>query len=232
MRFITSLAFVLAALTSLVLSSPNPGKRATVNLRIEGEDSTIFEGSIRTRGHDITTAQGGTHHCDGTNNNENPHPGPTCTSALADAAHEHGFGFDGPFFTDFDDYLISTIGSESNTATQFWTLFLNSEVAQVGGCQQQVKTHDEVLWAFDGFGKTILKLSGPKTAKVNKKVLFIVKDGQTGAAVAGASVEGGLAVSDADGKVWVKFGSTGVKGVKAEKDSSVRSNAVVVRVTP
>ena len=77
---------------STVLAQNEP---TLVNLRIEGPDTTIFEGSILTRGHNVTTVSGGTHHCDGTNNNANPLPGPTCTSALDDASKKAHFPFDG-----------------------------------------------------------------------------------------------------------------------------------------
>ena len=70
-----------------------------VNLRIEGAEKTIFEGTVLTRGHNVTTASGGTHICDGTNNGANPTPGPTCTSALDNAAKEHRFTFDGYVIT-------------------------------------------------------------------------------------------------------------------------------------
>jgi hypothetical protein len=35
-----------------------------VNIRIEGNSSTIFEGIVKTSGHNVTTASGGTHHCE------------------------------------------------------------------------------------------------------------------------------------------------------------------------
>ena len=87
-------SLTLVALLSSVLAA---NVQTSVNLRIEGPEKTIFEESILTRGHNVTTASGGTHHCDGTNDNANLHPGPTCTSALADAAKKDHFTFDGYF---------------------------------------------------------------------------------------------------------------------------------------
>lgn len=82
-------------LALLINTAIAAGRATVVNLRIEGADKTIFEGPVLTRGHNVTTATGGTHHCDGTNNHSNPLPGPTCTSALDDASRRHGFGWDG-----------------------------------------------------------------------------------------------------------------------------------------
>jgi len=186
---------------------------------------------VLTRGHNVTTATGGTHHCDGTNNHSNPLPGPTCTSALDDASRRHGFGWDGAFFPEFDDFLVSTIGGESSTNTQFWALLLNFQFTQVGGCQQEVKALDHVLFAFDGFSKAhFLKLEGPHVAQKGQSVVYTVTDGMTGLPVAGAAVNDGT--SDANGHVSVSFGKAGLNGIKATKSDSVRSNQLNVNVTP
>jgi hypothetical protein len=183
-----------------------------VNLRIEGASNhTIFEAPILTRGHNVTTASGGNHHCDGTNLNANPTPGATCTSALDDAAHLAHFTFDGyvasvnsissdikasslacsTFDTEFDDFFITRIAGSAETATQFWGLLLNFQFTPVGGCQQEVKFKDEVLWAFDAFNAAhFLKLSSPSNViHVHKPVEFTVVDGLTGIPVSGVDVK-------------------------------------------
>ena len=70
-------------------------KETTVHLRIEGKDKTIFERPVSTCGHRVTTRSGGTHHCNGTNNDRYPCAGPTCITALDDASKVAEFGFDG-----------------------------------------------------------------------------------------------------------------------------------------
>ncbi|TFK36758.1 hypothetical protein BDQ12DRAFT_686451 [Crucibulum laeve] len=216
---------------SFVLAIPSSNKGTFVNLRIEASQKTIFEGVVFTRGHDVTSATGGTHHCDGTNNNTNSRPGPTVTTALDDAARRHGFSWDGAFFPDFDDYLVSTIDGEANTDTEFWTFLVNFQFGEVGGCQQQVEALDQVLFAFDGFGKAhILKLTGPELAHKNKLITLTVTDGTTGAPVAGATVNG--QTSDANGKVSITFSKLGTSGIKAEKSDSIRSNLLNILVVP
>jgi hypothetical protein len=76
-----------------------PTTETTVNLRVEGKTTTIFEGNVATCGHRVTTHSGGTHHCNGTNNDKNPCAGPTCTTALDDANKAANFGFDGQVVT-------------------------------------------------------------------------------------------------------------------------------------
>ena len=249
--FSLTLVAVLALLSSvLALNLPT-----LVNLRVEGSTTTIFEGTILTQGHNVTTASGGNHHCDGTNDNANPLPGPTCTSALDDAAKLHHFTFDGyvkyflishcgglgwlihdtirysTFSTEFDDFFITSIGGVTQTSTEFWGILLNFEFTPVGGCQQEVKVHDEILFAFDAFNAVnFLKLTGPGNAFVGVPVLLTVTDGQTGNPVAGAVVHGDT--TDATGHVSVAFSiaEVGLQKLKATKSDSIRSNQLSILV--
>jgi len=219
----------MLALLSSVLAVVN--KPIMVNLRIEGSATTIFEGSVVTRGHNVTTPSGGNHHCDGTNNNANPLPGATCTSALDDENRKSHFSFDGTFSTAFDDFFITSIGGETQTSTEFWGLLVNFQFTPVGGCQEEVQVDDDVLFAFDAFNKAhFLKLTGPDTAHVGTPVILTVTDGQTGSPVAGADVNGDI--SDASGHVSVTFTKVGPTKVKAEKSDSIRSNALPIKVLP
>jgi Domain of unknown function (DUF4430) len=204
---------------------------AAVNLRIEGASRTTFEDRITTDGHAVTTASGGTHECDGTNGGVNPTAGPTATAALDDGARLGGFSWDGTHDTGFDDYLVSRIGPDSQTATQFWALLVNSEFSSVGGCQQRVKAGDEVLWAFDGFSKQhALHLSGPTSAHTGQPFTVRVTDGNDGSTLAGASVGG--RVTGADGRATVELDAKGVHRLKAERADSIRSNALSICVDP
>ncbi|KAF4613715.1 hypothetical protein D9613_007542 [Agrocybe pediades] len=218
-----AVSLALCALASFATVAAGLSDKVLVNLRVEGTTKTHFEGFVWTSGHNVTTKIGGNHHCDGTNNDTFPHPGPTATTALADS----NLMFDGEFFPKpkFDDFLISNIEGESNKNNRSWGILLNFQDLEVGGCQQQVRTCDKVLFAFDKFNKKhILELTGPAlwVVDANKSLVLTVRDGRTGLPVQGANVNGQL--SDADGKVSVTFAEKGVKGVKAEKDDSIRSN--------
>jgi hypothetical protein len=204
---------------------------AAVDLRVEGASSTIYEDRITTDGHNVTTASGGTHKCDGTNGGVNPTPGPSATAALDDGARLGGFTWDGTYDSGFDDYLISRIGPDSQTSSQFWALLVNSSFSNVGGCQQRVKQGDEVLWAFDGFSKQHpLRLTGPGSATTNRPFSVRVTDGANGSAIAGAAVRGSL--SGADGRASVTLASKGIYRLKATRADSIRSNALEVCADP
>ncbi|MGH8887786.1 MAG: hypothetical protein ACRDYX_21980 [Egibacteraceae bacterium] len=229
-RLAAALTLAVAALGAWACTA---SAAPTVNVRVEGVTSTIFEGPVSTDGHDVTTAAGGTHKCDGTNNNANPTAGPTATAALDDAAKSGGFTFDGTYSAQFDDFLITRIGPDTQTPTAFWGIFLNSQLTSVGGCQQRVGLGDEVLFAYDAFtkehaAKHVLELTGPDAATTGQPIVVTVTDGTTGGPVSGASVDG--VTTGADGKATVTFNTVGVKRLKALRSDFIRSNALSVAV--
>jgi hypothetical protein len=231
-RFRLALRALLALTCVAAVAAPGSAGAAPVpiDLRVEGRNQTIFEGRVTTDGHDVTTASGGTHRCDGTNNGEHPTPGPTATAALDDAARTAGFTWDATYDSGFDDYLISRIGPDSTTSSEFWTYTVNFQDPGVGGCQVHVMADDDVLWAFDSFGKPLLSLAAPGTAVTGEEVTLTVVDGQDGSPEAGVSVAG--ATTGADGKAILRFDSPGIFRLKGERAGAIRSNAAVLCVDP
>jgi hypothetical protein len=107
-RILPALAGVLVSLLSLsgaALAAP-----VTVNLRVEGSSTTLFEGPVTTQGETISTpSSGGAHPCNysengpssekGTSENENGgNISGTPTTALHDAALASGLAFDASWF--------------------------------------------------------------------------------------------------------------------------------------
>jgi hypothetical protein len=204
----------------------------SVKLRVEGASRTIFDGSVTTDGHDITTpsSMGVAHPCDGTNMATFPSPVPTATAALDDAARLNGFAWDGTWFS-FEDFQIDQIAGEASNSTQFWGLALNFKSTPSGGCTTKVSTGDEVLWIFDAFNKLhILKLAGPAAATTGTPVSVRVVDGTDGSGIPGASVGG--KTTGADGRAALTFANAGIYRIKADRADSVRSNALTLCVDP
>lgn len=141
--------------------------------------------------------------------------------------------------TQFEDFFITAIGNSTETSTQFWGLLLGYQFTPVGGCQQVVKTGDQVLWAFDAFNKDYLlqlTLVGAPVARVGMTVSFKVVDGSTGMIIPNAivsAVSGGLetSTSDSTGLVAIKLLTAGHKTFKAERSDSIRSNGVQIIVS-
>src|SRR5918999_6441095 len=192
----------------------------SVNLRVEGQSATIFDGPVTTDGHTVTTQSGGTHRCDGTNFGSLPSPVPTPTAALDDGARLNGFTWDADWFDSFEDFLVKRFAGESATSSQFWGHAVNFKFASKGGCQVQVNQGDEVLWIFDAFSKAhVLKLAGPGAATTGAPVTVEVTDGGDGTPQAGATVGG--TQTGADGKATLMFADAGVYRLKAERADSV-----------
>ena len=108
-------------------------------------------------------------------------------------------------------------------------MLVNFEFIPVGGCQFQTEPKDDVLWAFDAFGKDFfLALDGPKTARKGEPVTVTVTDGMTSEPLAGAMIED--QTTDEQGEATLTFTSSGVKKLKAERDDAIRSNAIYILV--
>lgn len=216
-----ALAVALGALAAPAsLAAP-----VSVNLRVEGKDTTLFEGPVTTDAKALTKDSSGSHPCDGTNGGANPTPGPTMTGALDDG----GLDWAGTWFDGFDDFGIDRVGPDASTSSAFWGYALNFTPSQVGGCQQKVVGGDDVLFGYDFFSKAhLLKLSTPGDAEPGQPVTVTVTDGQDASKIAGASVAGAL--TGADGTAQVTFSDPGPQTLKATRADSLRSNAAVVCV--
>jgi hypothetical protein len=224
-------ALPTALLISAFAAAPALAAPAAVTLRVEGPTKTTFEGSVTTDGHNVTTASGGTHHCDGTNNGQPGGPGPTAIATLDDGAKLGRFTWDGTYSPGFDDYFVTRVGPDSQTSTQFWGVFVDGKASETGGCQQRVGRGDEVVWAFDAFSKMhALRLTGPDSAKTGQRVAVKVTDSANGSPIPGASVAG--TVTGGDGAATFSLPNPGVYRFKAERADSVRSNVIVMCVDP
>jgi len=215
--------FVLVGALAAALALAAPVLALSVRVRVEGLTETLFDGQVETS---PDTVMG--HICDGTNGGANPEPGPTMTGALDDS----GLSWSGTWFESFQDFSVDRVGPDAADLAngRFWGLVLNYEPTSVGGCQQQVQTGDEVLFAYDLFSKAhILRLeSSVSTAAVGQEVAFTVVDGQDGSAIAGAAVGG--TTTDSSGSAVVTFPSPGSYTQRATKGDSIRSNNVIVCV--
>lgn len=238
--------------TTKPLSSPGTN---TVNLRIEGENKTIYEGPITSGPRNITLPEyqngpDAPFPCNGLNNRANPTPGNTPTDALDAAAKASGFTYDGHMEGEFSDFDITSISttSDDEVGDKFWGNLVNYqysthaegvEALTLTGCQQEVKAGDEVLWAYitlpansndeDDFGLFLKLAPTAVTVKKGKGFVVTVTDGRTGVAVKNASVDG--VHTDASGKATLYLFDPGFFHFKAHQTGNVRSNVMNVTVT-
>ncbi|MEV6394577.1 DUF4430 domain-containing protein [Streptomyces sp. NPDC051907] len=132
-------------------TAPRSNAPIKVTLSVQGPDGLLFKGRIKTKGHDVTTAAGGTHKCDGTNGGANPSKAPTPTAALDDAARKRHFTWDGAWYASFDDFSVDTIKDVSGGGVAYWNISVNGTPTPVGGCQFKLKAGDQVAFTWTTF---------------------------------------------------------------------------------
>ena len=245
-----SLATALTDAASQVSAYP-PSSSNIVNLRIEGDNTTYFEGPIKSGPRNITIkatelGQGPMPRpCDGLNQNANPKPGNTPTAALDAAAKVAGFTYDGDTDEDLLDYYITRISTSdaNNFQDKFWGVLVNYKISTLpegltlNGCKQELNAGDDVLWAFItetpavSPSEIVFLTLAPTSVTVKKGKGFVVTvtNGRTGAAVNNASVDG--VHTDASGKATLYLFHAGFFQFKAHQTGSVRSNVMNVTVT-
>ena len=225
-------AFALLAPASVADAAP-----VTVNLRIEGPASTVFEGPVTTdvRPFRFTTgADTAAHTCDGTaaNQGSSPVPVPTRGAAIAAASETTPFSTAGTFFASLGSPSFAQIAGQSTAFDPATNAFLveykNGVAASIGSCADPIATGDDVLFAYGPDSAPLLRLTGPATGTAGAALPVHVVDQKTGAAVAGAIVGG--ATTDAAGNANVVFAQAGVQRLKAAKAGAIRSNALAVSV--
>ncbi|MFF9018176.1 DUF4430 domain-containing protein [Streptomyces sp. NPDC014870] len=122
-----------------------------VTVTVQGPDGLLFQKKIFTWGHDVTTATGGTHKCDGTNGSAHATKVPTPTAALDHAAKRNGFTWDGTWYASFDDYAVETVKGVSGGGSAYWSISVNGTPTPVGGCQFEIENGDQVAFTWTSF---------------------------------------------------------------------------------
>jgi hypothetical protein len=243
---IGALALILSALVLVPCALAAP---ITVNLRVEGSTSTLYEGPVSTEGISSppgisTPLSGGPHPCDVKDNGEHAegfgNAGATATTALYDAALTHNLAFNAKWYSSLNDFEVTQIGSDINGgAPEYpsWGYAVNYTTAGVGGCQFQLAAGSEVLWAYNYFNLSqLLSLSGPTSVNAGTPFTVHVTDGQTGQPVSGAAIGTLVAgvtstsasspTTDAAGNATITLTQAGTEALKAIREGSVRSNSI------
>jgi hypothetical protein len=145
----------IASLVAVLGGSLAQATPTLVNVRIEGKSETLFEGPIRTEGHDVeASSDSEARPCDGIDplDPQNKTPGPTPTAASVDAMSLIGETFDGQWYPGYHDYFITRWGPDREEEGMSWGILVNNVLTNVGGCQYELSTGNEVLWAYNAFG--------------------------------------------------------------------------------
>lgn len=227
------LAFLVGGLLlALALPALAAAAPVTVNFRIEGKTRTLYEGRVTTDVGPIDVGDGtGPHACDGTTTPGVTVPAPTRGNAFFSAARgPGGFTFTGTFTFDLQFSVIAgdPVAFDPGTG-EFLAEYKNGAFAAVGSCGDQIRSGDDVLYAYATGSEQLLKLSGPSIVAPGASAALTVTDAATGLPVAGADVGG--VTSGPDGTVHPTLADRGPHPFKASKTGAIRSNRVDVCVT-
>lgn len=231
------LSGLLAGIALLIAAPSALAAPVTVDLRIEGPTRTLFEGPVTT---DVRTfrftGDAVAHRCDGTaaeNHGASPTPVPTRGAAVAAAAEQAPFAMHGnwpdslgsPSFSDIDGESVAFDGT-----SRFLAEYKNAQFASVGSCGDGVSPGDDVLFAYTDGNEPLLALAGPASSTPGGTATVKVTDASSGAAIAGATVDGRTTAADGTATVG-PFTQRGEQDLKASKPGTVRSNRLRVCVS-
>jgi len=219
--------------TALVAATPAAAAPVTVDLRIEGPDSTLFEGPVTTDVRPMQfTGDPATHQCDATTvGGTSPTPVPTRGAALAAAAASTPFSLLGTWDAQFGASFTSIAGVSvafDPATNRFLGEYENGQFAQVGACADPIAAGDKVLFAYGDGSEILLSLTGPAGVRAGQPFTVRVTDA-AGAPVAGAAVGG--ATTGADGNAAVGPLAAGEHDLKASRTGAIRSNGLHVVAT-
>jgi hypothetical protein len=151
----TSIATLVVASLIAIFSAPVAVATPTlVHVRIEGRNQTLFEGPLLTEGRYLqASSDTSQRRCDGidVNDPQNMTPGPTSTGASADAMELIGETFDGQWYPGYEDYFLTRWGPDREAEGMSWGVLVNNVFTSIGGCQYELSSGDESLWAYNAF---------------------------------------------------------------------------------
>jgi len=205
---------------------------ATVKVRVEGKDSTIWSGEVTFSTSNITDKQGSTHSID--------HP--TALGALTEAASQGGFSYVvssawGPLG------FVENVAGEANAGMDGWKYRVDWVDAGIPATDFALSDNDTVLWYYGTWGGSLaLKLTAGNTSLPSTDNFTAIVEYYDDAIsdfvpLAGASLYAGSRIytTDANGRVNIALppGGYTVHADEGDYTQYTRSNkeTVIVYVT-
>ena len=232
------IAGLAAGLALLVAAPAALAAPATVDLRIEGPDRTLFEGPVTTDVRPFQfTGDAVQHRCDATvpeSGGTSSTPVPTRGAAIVAAARQTPFQLGGMWSDQYGNPTIDSVAGEDvsydNATQRYLAEFKNGKASSTGACGDPIAAGDRVLFAYASFGEHALALTGPGSARPGETATVKVTDAEDGSPVAGAVVDGHT--TGAGGTAVVgPFTQRGDQDLKAAKANTIRSNRLRICVS-
>ncbi|MBS7626523.1 hypothetical protein KEJ51_05745 [Candidatus Bathyarchaeota archaeon] len=222
---------------SALMGKPYPIVRGVrVNIRIEGQQYTIWKGSVYVTWSNITeaTPQAGRKHYYGQ---------PTVLGALDKAATAANFTYTVDY--SYGSAYVKAIKDEAASGLNGWLFRVNNHTTGSYSCDGYVLNsvsppdppHIDILWYYGGWGDKVLGITVDRTTinvseTITVTVTYYDETGESWLPVADATVWAGAKHStNQSGRALIQLQSSGTYQVYANKTGYVRSDKIQVNVT-
>jgi len=207
-----------------ILPSPKTVEPVTVRVRVEGQNSTIFNGEVSFSNSTIVDTNNVTHYLSA----------PTALGAL-DAASKFGnFSYEVVYYSEWDSLYVRSIEND----TDGWQYWIDYTLPMVGADKYTVENGSNVLWGYSlnwsakPLGITLSKYSVNIEESFNVTVYYYNSTGWTtplsNATVYVDSLE---YITDANGNATISLENANRYTVFAEMDGYIRSEKKTISVT-
>jgi|GEM_PF-958788 len=221
---------------SALMGKPYPIVRGVrVNIRIEGQYSTVWKGEVYVTWSNITeaTPQAGKKHYYGQ---------PTVLGALDKAANKAGFNYTVDY--SHGSAYVKAIRGEAGSGPYGWLFRVNNQTTGSYSCDTYVLNkasppdppHTDILWYYGGWGDKVLGISVDRTnINVNDTVTVTVtyydETTRSWLPLGGATVWAGVKYStNQSGRVQIQLSNSGTYHIYANKTGYIRSDKIQVNV--
>ena len=212
-----------------IMFCTNLANEWTGMVRIEGENNTIWKGTVAFSSSSITAENMDTHEME-----THEISCPSVLGALDEASKQSGFSYTVVYYPTWDSLYVTTIGDDSY-AWQYW---VDYEYGMVGASSYELTADDsEVLWGYlvtypPDYEAHALRIELDKnTVKKNKEFTVSVFD-EAMNPVEGAVIyiDSMTYESDENGNATINIDVVGTYDVYSEKDGYVRSDIESIEV--
>jgi hypothetical protein len=211
----------IAALTGGVALASSGAKHPPVAIRIEGSNKTlVLPTRLRTRSGWITKSGAPKGKC----------PASSVQGALSAATHGH---WKGTWYSQYNEYLITSILGEKPSGHDFWEIFVNNKAAVKGACDLRLRRGEQIVFAdTDGkHGPAALKAPASAAAGSSFTVKLLGYDAHgTSKPLAGVRITGhGIhpVTTDSQGEAKVTGEQSGRLVLRSSPAGYIRAEVVV-----
>ena len=195
------------------------------NIRIEGQNSTIWEGKVCVSDSTITALNESSGETE-----EYYIPYPSVLGALDEASKQGGFSYFVVYYPSWDAFYVKTIAGESD----WWHYWVDYTLPMIGaGHYELTEDNEEVLWGYlESWTAHALRIKTSKNTVKRYEEFTVTVYNESLSPIENAVVYIGSSeyLTDENGNVTLSLSAKGDYKIYAEKNGYVRSRKITVRV--